>query len=384
MRIRNEPACRRALSEFFSDVPSRLSPRWPISLPKEVCRFVSMISLRKAIDDSDAEHRLCEELKVSYLSALEAMAECPVPVSDDLVASHQKQLYNLRTRLARTMSDEILPQVREQVAEELKAYSTRSGEILKRRAKEIKRILQYLSEAASAVVSQGQSQSGRLIEFTRSLESITQIDDLPEIRRRLGREVLELRQIAVQVRSRAEETVENLQNEVRMFQQKLAETEEIALTDSLTQVPNRRAGERKIDELIAMGKTFSVFLFDLDRFKTINDRWGHQAGDAVLAEFARRLVEAVAREDTVCRWGGDEFLVIVPTQTRELAERRASQLTELCTGQYRLRPNGETIAITVQAAMGFSHRRKGESADSLFRRADEQLYQTKGRKLKLG
>lgn len=339
-----------------------------------------MISLKKQIDDLDERERLFEELKLSYLSALEGIEESLVPVSDVLVEQHREQLKNLRQMLDQNLDGEVLPEVRSRLAEEMRTYSKKSGEILDHRDREIKHILHCLSEAASTLATQSQSNSGRLNEFTRTLESLSQVNDLPEIRRRLTREVTELKHVVSEMHETSGQTVESLRAEVKSFRAKLAATEQIAHTDALTNVSNRRAGEEVIRAMIDSRKPFCILVFDMDRFKGINDRWGHQAGDAVLVEFSRRLNRAVRSGDTVFRWGGDEFVAVLPSCKLTQASDRASQINASCKGQYTFTAGGERVSLFVQASLGMAEYVAGDSLETLFQRADEQLYRAKGRR----
>ena len=102
----------------------------------------------------------------------------------------------------------------------------------------------------------------------------------------------------------------------RRLQRRNAELERLAHLDALTALPNRRAFDRALAAELARaartGEGLGILLIDVDRFKAINDRHGHGAGDRVLVEVAARLDRAVRGYDTVSRWGGDEFAVIAP------------------------------------------------------------------------
>lgn len=110
-----------------------------------------------------------------------------------------------------------------------------------------------------------------------------------------------------------------------------------AYTDALTELPNRRALDEALQRHIQRGrrngKPVAVALFDVDSFKAINDRWGHQEGDAVLGEVGRRIASQARDEDLAGRWGGDEFLVILPEtglrEARRYAERVRGAVAKL-------------------------------------------------------
>jgi diguanylate cyclase (GGDEF)-like protein len=340
-----------------------------------------MISLRKHILEADDRHRLCSELESSYAAAVNSISESLVPVSETLTAYHRRELRDLAEALSESITLESLRAARVKLEQELATYAEKSCRLLGQQEKEVKKVLLCLSQVAAVVAAQGQSNSSKLTEFTRNLEAISQMSDLPEIRKRLAREIVELRQVAVQVHKGSEEAVDKLREELRTFRTRLDESEQLANTDPLTKVANRRAGEHRIQGLIESKRQFSLLLFDMDRFKSINDRWGHQSGDNVLIEFAQRLSASVRGQDTICRWGGDEFLAILPDCGIAKANERASQIRLQFNKEYTFKADGAWIKVMILASVGVAEWKRGETADSIFRRADEQLYQAKARRI---
>ncbi|MEQ8211061.1 MAG: diguanylate cyclase [Lacipirellulaceae bacterium] len=150
------------------------------------------------------------------------------------------------------------------------------------------------------------------------------------------------------------------------------------LVDPLTQIANRRAFEFELTRRLAewsRHKTPAALLtFDIDYFKSFNDRYGHQAGDAVLKDVAATLMEAVRDTDLVARCGGEEFAVILPgadaVHAKEVAER-ARSLVEAT----RFVHNGLTLRLTV--SVGVACLIDGDDAESLTTRSDAALYQSK-------
>lgn len=151
-----------------------------------------------------------------------------------------------------------------------------------------------------------------------------------------------------------------------------------AMTDSLTGLPNRRAMERHLEAQAARvsrgGKPFSVLLCDLDRFKSVNDAFGHEAGDEFLRATARVLKAAVRVGDMVCRWGGEEFLVLLADTDLEGALAAAGKL---CRAMEELRvPVGEFM-VTRSISIGVSVCEDCRNLDEVLRLADEALYSAK-------
>ena len=207
-------------------------------------------------------------------------------------------------------------------------------------------------------------------------------------------------------RVRATLRIHKLQEELRVSNERLAR---LAVTDELTNLANRRGFLRELeDELMRarrFGHSLALLLFDLDRFKAINDNWGHARGDTVLQQFARVLEEHSRRVDKIGRLGGEEFVVLLPNTGTDGAAifaekvREATQETEI-----RLAAdnnNTNTIRVTVSAgvsvfapwapdeAADFPHSHAGAASESsgnedihlialaLLRVADTCLYQAK-------
>ncbi|MEX2324609.1 MAG: GGDEF domain-containing protein [Nitriliruptoraceae bacterium] len=150
---------------------------------------------------------------------------------------------------------------------------------------------------------------------------------------------------------------------------------EQALTDALTGVANRRKLEDHLDRLLAdpQGSTepFAVVLVDLDRFKRVNDVFGHTVGDEVLIEVTARMRAQVRADDVVGRWGGEEFLLLAPQTTLE----DAAALAERCRRHIAEQDMPEVGRVT--ASFGVATFEPGDSARTLVRRADLALYTAK-------
>lgn len=160
------------------------------------------------------------------------------------------------------------------------------------------------------------------------------------------------------------------------FQNKLREAEELASLDPLTGVSNRREFERQLASRIAGGTPFCMLLFDLDQFKGVNDQYGHLCGDEVLKQLAQRLSGQVRARDFVCRWGGDEFVVILECGL-EHALARARDVARRLAGTYNVRVDHREYRVEISVSVGAAEHGAGETPEQLFRRVDESLYTEK-------
>ena len=156
--------------------------------------------------------------------------------------------------------------------------------------------------------------------------------------------------------------------------------EDLARTDSLTGLLNRRAfyelGDFVVEQSKRQGRPPALLLIDIDRFKGVNDRYGHAAGDSALRALAAVLQETCRKVDVVGRLGGDEFAVLLPDATLEgalaLAERLRTELAVL-----RVHDHGSEIELT--CSVGAAGGEPVDSLDQLARRSDAALYEAKGR-----
>jgi len=148
-----------------------------------------------------------------------------------------------------------------------------------------------------------------------------------------------------------------------------------AVTDPLTGLANRRQLDDGLDEQIAGARRqpqpVSVVLIDIDRFKVVNDRHGHEAGDRVLVEIARRLTGSVRTADILGRWGGEEFLLISPYTDHDAALELAERCRASVADATFLR------AVRITASFGVATLAAEDDARALLRRADYALYRAK-------
>ncbi len=161
----------------------------------------------------------------------------------------------------------------------------------------------------------------------------------------------------------------------------VAQTIEMAVTDALTGLHNRRYLDSHLATLFeragSRGRPLSLLISDIDRFKPINDTHGHAAGDEVLRDFARRLRKNVRGIDLACRFGGEEFVVVMPDTDQEVAENVAERIRHEIESQ-PFSIGGGTQAVQVTVSIGVASMIPGkDSVKTLIGRADAALYEAK-------
>jgi diguanylate cyclase len=158
----------------------------------------------------------------------------------------------------------------------------------------------------------------------------------------------------------------------------LARIEAMAMRDALTGVFNRRHAESLLARAMRRhersGAPFSVAMLDLDHFKAVNDRHGHAAGDAVLVAVAKAVQRVLRENDTLTRWGGEEFLLLLDDALPQSAAVGVQRALDAVRGTEVPLAHG---AITCTFSAGVASLRRGESVAALLQRADEALYRAK-------
>ena len=147
-------------------------------------------------------------------------------------------------------------------------------------------------------------------------------------------------------------------------------------TDPLTGLFNRRAGEDLLALLFAQAErhphSLSIAMLDVDNFKGVNDNWGHETGDRVLQEIAQLLQSGVRMGDAVIRWGGEEFVVVMPYANSRQAQAR---LQVILAGHTVQKPDGQPIRMS--GGIAELQAESGKNWSDLVKLADNRMYQVK-------
>ena len=174
------------------------------------------------------------------------------------------------------------------------------------------------------------------------------------------------------------EEISQLRGRIAHLQSRVEQRDELARQHALINLPNRRgfmrALERFIDRASRYGEKSAMLYVDLDGLKTINDSFGHQAGDQALIEVAGMLVGGVRRSDLVARIGGDEFGILLAHSEETTAHETATRLIDLI-ANCDFTHNGQALPLSV--AIGVGMIAGDDSAESVMARADKDMYRRK-------
>jgi diguanylate cyclase (GGDEF)-like protein len=167
-----------------------------------------------------------------------------------------------------------------------------------------------------------------------------------------------------------------LVGEPEYWRVRLAELEQLAFVDAVTGVPNRRFAETQLDRLLTDldSAPLTISMLDIDRFKATNDKYGHEAGDRVLRAVGQTLVNCIRATDLLGRWGGDEFLLLLPRTGAEKAKQILERARVLIAHAAAL---AEQASIRVTVSVGAAVFTRGDERSDVLRRVDAQLYRAK-------
>ena len=168
---------------------------------------------------------------------------------------------------------------------------------------------------------------------------------------------------------------------IHYWRKREAELLALSLTDALTRLPNRRAILERLDREIERARRtqqpLAVVLLDLDGFKQINDRWGHPCGDRVLQAAAECLQQRLGSDSAVGRFGGEEFLLLLPGYAADEALRRTEQCRQALAQLVVVGPGNETIPVRGSFGVAWTGDANALNSDTLIRTADQALYAAK-------
>jgi diguanylate cyclase (GGDEF)-like protein len=172
--------------------------------------------------------------------------------------------------------------------------------------------------------------------------------------------------------------IRELQEERRILAESESRFKALSYTDGLTGLYNKRFFALRLEEALRAGQAANGLLcllfIDLDNFKDFNDAYGHDQGDLVLKELARVVTNSIRANDIPCRWGGEEFAVILPDVALEQAAAVAERIRQGF-GQSLFHPDGRAVRLTL--SLGLAQALPAEGPDDLIRRADQTLYRAK-------
>ncbi len=241
-------------------------------------------------------------------------------------------------------------------------------------------VKEIINDFLTKISSEGEGlthYANTLSEFSKRVEGVNDIEDIKQLITHLLDETRK-REDATQS---MQTSLETMAMEMKKLRAEVSKLNSEATTDSLTKVNNRRAFEMEIDNCVSASKAESkplcLLFVDLDHFKTFNDKFGHTIGDKVLRFVATLLKNNIKGSDSVSRFGGEQFTILLPETEYNDALKVAENIRERLSKQ-TLSDSAEKIELgTITASIGVANYKYGESSEELVRKADKCMHEAK-------
>jgi diguanylate cyclase len=344
-----------------------------------------MISIKKYLDGENAspepqaepeEKNILPVAMSAYRSALQEMGNCSLDACPALGEELKQDLGKLGESLSRDISSQKVATAEVSVKEKMQDWGRRAAGHYQQKTSEVKEILLVLARTAESVGARDQRCAQQITDVTTRLKAIANLEDLTQIRASIEKSASELKTSIDRMTEEGKAAIEQLRGEVTNYQAKLEEAEKVALRDALTGSLSRRCVENQIERRIGSAAPFCVAILDIDRFKQVNDEYGHLVGDELLKQFATELQSRSRTTDLIGRWGGDEFIIVLDCALAK-AKPQIDRLHEWVCGNYTVHGNAGPIKLKVNASIGLAEHRPREASKSLVDRADADMYKHK-------
>jgi diguanylate cyclase (GGDEF)-like protein len=344
-----------------------------------------VISIKKYLDggstavaaggsaEADAEKVLPAAI-AGWRGALRVMGKCAARASVLPESDLEEQLAGLEAMLAETPTLGTVEDVQQKTQARLEAWAERTAEHLKEQTGGVKELLLLLAGTAESVGERDRRYANRFEDLTGELQAVARLEDLAQIQTTLKKKATDLKQCVAQMTHEGQSSLTELRAKVTVYETKLEEAEQMSMKDALTGVANRRGAEARMERLIAQRQKHCVVMLDLNRFKQVNDSFGHAAGDDLLKKFADELKKNMRSTDLVARWGGDEFVVVLSCDMAA-AGPQVERMRKWVLGKYTIEVGAEkTAAVEVSASVGVAEWAAGMTGEQVIDVADKAMY----------
>jgi diguanylate cyclase len=224
------------------------------------------------------------------------------------------------------------------------------------------------------LIEKTQETMAHINEASKEIKSSTQeiVEEIEET------DAEEVKEIVIKYSADLINKINKMEHKIRELESELDKAYKELLIDPLTKVYNRKALEKDLKELLKYGKDkdldLIVAIVDVDDFKHINDRYGHLVGDFVLVKLAQIMKSMIRNTDKIYRYGGDEFIIVFNRATLISAEKSIERIIHKIS-RTALKYKDELIKVTI--SVGIAEHRKGDTIETLIKKADDALYRVK-------
>lgn len=252
-----------------------------------------------------------------------------------------------------------------------------SSDAVAKTGHKLERELSKVLEHIRTHITTNESYAKSLANAQARLSGLTEAEQVRVIVSLLVAENERMRQDSGTLKGRLEDSY----NQIQSLRSSLTQAQEIVLKDPLTGAGNRRqfdmSMEKAINDCVQKATPLSLVMCDIDHFKRVNDAFGHQVGDELIKMFARVIEGSIRETDTVIRYGGEEFAIILPMTDQDAARSIAERIRrQFESKRLTIRETNQKIG-QLTASFGVAQYRSGDEVETLVQRADAKLYEAK-------
>ena len=250
-------------------------------------------------------------------------------------------------------------------------------DVVRKAGDQIQKTLAEMGAFMSGVKSNTTSFSGTLENASQQIDAATSLEELESMMKDLVRDTEQM----IEHNEHLEKELDRSSSQMIELQNDLETIRKEALTDGLTGLKNRKAFDQELDTMIkeaeSEGRVFSLLMADIDHFKQFNDNFGHQVGDQVLRLVAKTLTDGIKGRDTACRFGGEEFAIILPDTDSKSSGIVAEALRKAISDKDIINKVSQEKLGKMTISIGVAEFQPGEEQENLLERADAALYTAK-------
>jgi diguanylate cyclase len=343
----------------------------------EVDKEDSMISLRKEMLDSENAEGRARALAKAFLGLLFAVPKAALPANAELAA----QSKDILERVAEPLKGEPrVPEIDAAGAAAVKQIDEicKSNKVaIEERDAALKETVETVAWAIGSFRSHGERHKTNLTRLADGFDSLSKVEEIGELRRRLRESVTSLRETVDQMRQESEESVRRLETQVTAFQERVEQARKETAVDRLTGLGSRREAEKYLQKAGKRDGLICIVLFDIEDFKAINQAHGTMFGDKLLRAVTHALRERFPGDGALFRWGADEFLAITEGSQKARLDQARGICESFAMSSYVTADSGTKQKVNANLAFGVAPSVRGESTDDWYRRARENLEQNR-------
>jgi len=336
-----------------------------------------LISIRSEMKESERFSTRFQALLKAFLGVAAALPKTAVPASPEVSRQYKDIIEQVTASLRGDPEVRDINEAGKGAVERIEEISRANKAVLAEFDATMKDVASTVAAAIGAFKGHGERHNSSLTKLADGFESLSRVDDIAELRRRLREDVGKLRQSVEVMRRESEESALRFESRISVFEQRLEAARKGSDTDRLTNLGNRRAAERYLQQIHKRTGPAGILLFDIEGFGLINERHGSPFGDRLLQVVAETLRQKFPEEGFLFRWGADEFLVIAEGALQQRASLFQGICDSFANATYTTFVSGVEQRVSMRLGWGAAQYSAGETVEELYRRARESLEQNR-------